>query len=273
MRRRGAGKCDFAHGGLELRVKANKRDRWGRLVSPDGSILNPDASGGEDTLGAARSIGRIRVENGEKDGAGSAAIAGGRGGGGGGSAGTGPGGVRQGKRTKGGAVAQGDGTAGGGNQGRQSGKAGIAGAGDTKAPGLNGVGPNQRGAASESRSLNGQGARSVFGERKDDVGVILGPAGVIAGNPSKRPSQLYPPEMRSEVYQQQYSSLPVMGGGVDPCVDAVGRLAGGVGVGLSGNGNWEPSQEQSQHCPGQSPGSSVVIAAKTNERANEVGAD
>ncbi|CAN0413241.1 unnamed protein product, partial [Hapterophycus canaliculatus] len=76
MRRRGTGKCDFAHGGLELRVRANKRDRWGRhavasAASPDGVAgVNLDASGGEDTLGAARSIGRIRVENGEKDGLG-----------------------------------------------------------------------------------------------------------------------------------------------------------------------------------------------------------
>ncbi|CAM9833011.1 unnamed protein product, partial [Laminaria digitata] len=84
MRRRGAGKCDFAHGGLELRVRANKRDRWGRHVGSDGGGVNLDASGGEDTLGAARSIGRIRIENGEKDGAGCATIAGGRGGGGGG---------------------------------------------------------------------------------------------------------------------------------------------------------------------------------------------
>ncbi|CAM9998888.1 unnamed protein product, partial [Ectocarpus sp. 12 AP-2014] len=78
MRRRGAGKCDFAHGGLELRVRANKRDRWGRHVGGSNPLdggggglnVNLDASGGEDTLGAARSIGRIRVENGEKDGVG-----------------------------------------------------------------------------------------------------------------------------------------------------------------------------------------------------------
>ncbi|CAN0069696.1 unnamed protein product, partial [Discosporangium mesarthrocarpum] len=68
MRRRGAGKCDFAHGGIELRVRTNKRDRWGRHVGVDGGSPNPDASGGEDTLGAARSIGRIRLESGTKDG-------------------------------------------------------------------------------------------------------------------------------------------------------------------------------------------------------------
>lgn len=50
------GKCIFAHGPVELRVKAEKRKRWGRLVDPDGNCKNLKASGGEDTYGAARAI-------------------------------------------------------------------------------------------------------------------------------------------------------------------------------------------------------------------------
>ena len=51
MRRRG--KCDFAHGPAELRVKENRKNRWGRYVDRRGGCDNPNASGGEDTLGAA----------------------------------------------------------------------------------------------------------------------------------------------------------------------------------------------------------------------------
>lgn len=50
------GKCIFAHGPAELRVKEGKRTRWGRLVDADGNCSNPKASGGEDTYGAARAI-------------------------------------------------------------------------------------------------------------------------------------------------------------------------------------------------------------------------
>ncbi len=43
------GKCDFAHGPVELRVKEGKKNRWGRLVDAKGNNSNPQASGGEDT--------------------------------------------------------------------------------------------------------------------------------------------------------------------------------------------------------------------------------
>ncbi len=57
------GKCDFAHGPLELRIKETRRDKWGvyhqSLV--DGTYDPLRYSGGEDVLGAARSIEKIRV--------------------------------------------------------------------------------------------------------------------------------------------------------------------------------------------------------------------
>jgi Ribonuclease 2-5A len=57
------GKCDFAHGPLELRVKETRRDRWGRF-QPTSESLDPATllrlSGGEDVLGAARSIEKVR---------------------------------------------------------------------------------------------------------------------------------------------------------------------------------------------------------------------
>lgn len=57
------GKCDFAHGPLELRIKETRRDKWGvyhqSLV--DGAYDPLRYSGGEDVLGAARSIEKIRV--------------------------------------------------------------------------------------------------------------------------------------------------------------------------------------------------------------------
>jgi serine/threonine-protein kinase/endoribonuclease IRE1 len=49
-------KCVFAHGPAELRVKENKRNRWGKLVDKNGDTKNPRHSGGEDTYGAARMI-------------------------------------------------------------------------------------------------------------------------------------------------------------------------------------------------------------------------
>lgn len=54
------GKCVFAHGPLELRIKESRKDRWGGRSSIDN---NNDlrSSGGEDVLGAARSIEKIRV--------------------------------------------------------------------------------------------------------------------------------------------------------------------------------------------------------------------
>jgi len=54
MRERG--KCIFAHGPAELRVKDTKRGRWGKLVDKDGNCSNLQASGGEDTYGLAKSI-------------------------------------------------------------------------------------------------------------------------------------------------------------------------------------------------------------------------
>lgn len=180
MRRRGAGKCDFAHGGLELRVRANKRDRWGRHVSgpgpgspPDGAgpAVNLDASGGEDTLGAARSIGRIRVENGEKDGVG---VGGGGGGGGGGGVGGGAGGgggARQGKRNKGGGSGGGGGAVGGVGTDRSG-----AGDRDPRASGpsrVNGfVGPRGGGGGGggqRNRSRSPRGGRGVNGDAGQEV--------------------------------------------------------------------------------------------------------
>lgn len=181
MRRRGAGKCDFAHGGIELRVRANKRDRWGRHVGAGGGGVNLDASGGEDTLGAARSIGRIRIENGERDGAGSAAIAGARGGAVG-SAGAGAGGTRQGKRTKGGGAQGGDGAvgvSGGVYQGRPRGSTAAA-TGDPNAPGINGTGPYQHGATSDSRSPRGRGKKSDGVAANGDASLNNGPVTVMA---------------------------------------------------------------------------------------------
>lgn len=192
MRRRGAGKCDFAHGGLELRVRANKRDRWGRQVGPDGGV-SLDASGGEDTLGAARSIGRIRIENGEKDGAGCAIITGGRGGGGGGPGiGGGGGGTRQGKRSKGGGAAApgGDGAGGDKNQGRARGSNGSA--GELKGSAASGGGAREGGAAGEGRPPRERGAPPGSGEPNGDVAPKLRPAAatvavVTAANGGGRP--------------------------------------------------------------------------------------
>lgn len=66
MRKRG--KCDFAHGPLELRVKENRRDRWGRSQPTNDPTLSEAMilriSGGEDVLGAARSIERFRASEG-----------------------------------------------------------------------------------------------------------------------------------------------------------------------------------------------------------------
>lgn len=194
MRRRGAGKCDFAHGGLELRVRANKRDRWGRHVGADGGGANFDTSGGEDTLGAARSIGRIRTENGERDGAGSAVIAGGRGGGG--SAGAGAGGTRQGKRTKGGGVQGGDGGAGGG---RPRGGA-AASTGDPKSPTLGVAGvPRQRGGIASSRSPR----RQIAGGEGDVANGDAGPgveqrAGIAEDATAQPEARLGAVRVRSE---------------------------------------------------------------------------
>lgn len=58
------GKCIFAHGPLELRVKESRRDKWGkenattsRSVSTANDALNASRySGGEDVLGAARQL-------------------------------------------------------------------------------------------------------------------------------------------------------------------------------------------------------------------------
>jgi hypothetical protein len=63
MRRKG--KCVFAHGPAELRVKEGKKNRWGRLVDKNGNNKNPWHSGGEDTFGAATSIEKVRKEEGK----------------------------------------------------------------------------------------------------------------------------------------------------------------------------------------------------------------
>jgi hypothetical protein len=59
------GKCVFAHGPIELRVKEGKRHRWGKLVDTHGNNTNPFHSGGEDTYGTARSIETQRKEEGK----------------------------------------------------------------------------------------------------------------------------------------------------------------------------------------------------------------
>lgn len=59
------GKCIFAHGPVELRVKEGKRHRWGKLVDKNGDNKNPCHSGGEDTFGAARSIETERKNEGK----------------------------------------------------------------------------------------------------------------------------------------------------------------------------------------------------------------
>lgn len=50
------GKCDFAHGALELRVKENRRNKWGKIN--EGNIMNNEISlsisGGEDVFNIAR---------------------------------------------------------------------------------------------------------------------------------------------------------------------------------------------------------------------------
>jgi len=59
------GKCIFAHGPVELRVKEAKRHRWGKLVDKNGDNSNPNHSGGEDTYGAARAIESERKQEGK----------------------------------------------------------------------------------------------------------------------------------------------------------------------------------------------------------------
>eukprot|EP00970_Alexandrium_tamarense_P019853 scaffold14541_cov207-Alexandrium_tamarense.AAC.5 len=59
------GRCIFAHGPVELRVKEGKRKRWGSLVNKHGECANAKASGGEDTYGAARNIENTRKEQGQ----------------------------------------------------------------------------------------------------------------------------------------------------------------------------------------------------------------
>jgi hypothetical protein len=55
------GKCIFAHGPLELRIKESRKDRWGNFIDYQ---LDLKSSGGEDVLGAARSIEKIRTHEG-----------------------------------------------------------------------------------------------------------------------------------------------------------------------------------------------------------------
>ena len=66
------GKCIFAHGPLELRVKESRRGKWPlKSVFPAQNSYNGEeipvdlrSSGGEDLLGAARSIEKIRAAEG-----------------------------------------------------------------------------------------------------------------------------------------------------------------------------------------------------------------
>ena len=63
------GKCDFAHSALELRVKENRRGRWGQRGAGSGLADPPSEqhlreSGGEDVLGSARSIEKVRAAEG-----------------------------------------------------------------------------------------------------------------------------------------------------------------------------------------------------------------
>ena len=51
------GKCDFAHGPLELRINSNRRDKWGKNLPGDTPVILPPSyrlSGGEDSLTSAR---------------------------------------------------------------------------------------------------------------------------------------------------------------------------------------------------------------------------
>lgn len=59
------GKCVFAHGPAELRVKEGKKNRWSKLVDVNGNNSNPQHSGGEDTYGAARQIENSRKVEGK----------------------------------------------------------------------------------------------------------------------------------------------------------------------------------------------------------------
>lgn len=73
---RGKGKCDFAHGPIELRVKESKLNKWGKRANQEASIDGEDAlidggvkglSGGEDTYGAARNVEKIRRDDGKDE--------------------------------------------------------------------------------------------------------------------------------------------------------------------------------------------------------------
>lgn len=61
------GKCIFAHGPAELRTTEKRRDRWGRVPSSVDQQQQPTdmrSSGGEDVLGGARSIEKVRAVEG-----------------------------------------------------------------------------------------------------------------------------------------------------------------------------------------------------------------
>jgi Ribonuclease 2-5A len=61
MRRKG--KCVFAHGPLELRCKESRREKWGNRAVAE-YVVDERSSSGEDVLGAARAIEKIRVTEG-----------------------------------------------------------------------------------------------------------------------------------------------------------------------------------------------------------------
>ena len=67
MRRKG--KCIFAHGPVELRVKESRRNKWGLRGAPSKEADAKESlrlSGGEDVLGAARFIEKIRAAESKK---------------------------------------------------------------------------------------------------------------------------------------------------------------------------------------------------------------
>lgn len=241
MRRRGAGKCDFAHGGIELRVRANKRDRWGKHAGADGGGggVSLDASGGEDTLGAARTIGRMRIENGERDGAGSALVSGARGGGG--AVGT-AGGSRQGKRSKGGVAQRGEsgpsGDNGGVYQGRSYGRA-DGGKGGQPSANLEIAGLHQ--------SPTGRARRLEHVAPEGEAGSFRGPAVFVAADGAAlQPSQLPP------------ASVGRDDGGYRSSVTGYGVMMNGNGeaqlnVGVSANGDPSHAWSRGASVEGFSP--------------------
>lgn len=60
-------RCIILTGPIELRIKESRRDKWGarlHLSVLQGNAVDLRASGGEDVLGAARSVEKIRMTEG-----------------------------------------------------------------------------------------------------------------------------------------------------------------------------------------------------------------